>query len=68
MTEHLKDSYEFVSVPEVGDTIHLWFSKIPNNVLEVRPYDGKFTEYYTHIIKVKANTKKGWMETCINVR
>jgi hypothetical protein len=67
MRTHLKDMNFFTRVPEIGDTVLYWFSKEEGNVLDVRPYDGKNPEHFTHIIRLKSKTPRGWMETVINV-
>jgi hypothetical protein len=55
--------------PKVNDKIKTWFSDKPDGlstIMEVRKYDGRYTEYFTYILKVTApRTYRGWMEICI---
>jgi hypothetical protein len=64
---HLKDTSVFKQLPKPGDTVIYWSSKIENNVLETRPYTGRFPQYFTHFLKFKSDTPRGWSETVINV-
>ena len=53
-------------LPAVGDEIRTWFSGRPNGmsrVLAIRPYQGRYSQWYTHVIQASAAaTDRGWME------
>ncbi len=55
--------------PRVGDKIETWFSGEPDGksrVLAVEPYRGRYTEFFTHVVRVTApNTRRGWMEMSV---
>lgn len=50
----------------VGDKIPTWFSGEPDGcstVLAVEPYRGRYTEWFSVVLRVTApRTKRGWME------
>jgi len=54
---------------KIGDKIETWFSGKEDGkstILEIRPYEGKYKQYCTHVLKVTApRTKRGWMEICV---
>lgn len=56
-------------MPKVGDTHPTWFSDREDGlstILEVRPYDGIFKQWFTWVIVVTApRTKKGSMELSV---
>jgi hypothetical protein len=52
--------------PKVGDKIADPWWESDGRILEVRPYDGRYKDYFTWIVKVTAfNTKRGWLEIAI---
>jgi len=55
--------------PKVGDKVKTWFSGEKDGfsrVLEVYPYNGKYKNDFTWVIRATApNTKKGYLEYCI---
>jgi len=55
-----------MTIPNVGDKVLTWFSDESDGkstVLEVIPYTGRYTDMYTHVLKLTApRTSRGWME------
>lgn len=58
---------------KAGDLFPIWFPPFPDSVkvdgyyqapiIEVRPYTGKYPQYFTQIVKIPAwRTNRGWME------
>jgi len=51
---------------KVGDKIETWFSDSPDGqstVLAIEPYRGKYTQDFTHVLRVTApRTRRGWLE------
>jgi hypothetical protein len=51
---------------KVGDKIEFWGSGSPDGlstVLEIRPYTGRYPEYYNCVLKLSAKrVDRGWME------
>lgn len=51
---------------EIGKKIETWFSDSEDGksvILDIKPYTGKYKEYFTLVIKVSApRTKRGYME------
>ena len=37
-------------VPEVGDKIRPYVTHPPQTIMEVRPYTGRYPQYFTHFI------------------
>lgn len=54
--------------PQVGQRIETWFSGEADGrstVLAVRPYTGRYPEFFRYIVRVSApRTRRGWMELC----
>lgn len=50
----------------IGDKVETFFSDAPDGkstVLEVEPYRGRYTQYFTVVLKLTApRTKRGWIE------
>ena len=55
--------------PEIGDKMETWFScneDSMSTVLGIRPYVGKYTQWFSWIVKVTApSTRRGWMEMTV---
>jgi hypothetical protein len=55
-----------MSAPKVGDKVLTWFSDKPDGkstILEVRPYDGCYKQWFKYVVRVSApRTSRGWME------
>lgn len=55
--------------PNVGDYYPTWFSGRYDGrsvVLEVRPYTGRFPQWFTWVVRVTApRTDRQWMELCV---
>lgn len=53
---------------QVGDSVPYWISGMPDGlctVLEIKPYDGLFTQFFNYFIRLSAaNTDRGWAWTC----
>ena len=50
-----------VAAPKVGDQLDMWFQG--GCVVNVRPYTGKYPQFFTLIVSVTAiNTRRGTME------
>jgi len=48
---------------KIGDTFPVWFNEEGATILLIRPYTGKYTKYFTHVLKlVSPRTKRGWQE------
>lgn len=58
-----------VKRPKVGGKMKTWFSDRPDGystILGVRKYDGKYTEFFSWIVKLTApRTSQGWAEMAI---
>lgn len=56
----------------VGDKIETWFSDQEDHmftIIAIEPYRGKYTEYFTHTLKVTApRTKAKWLYICVDKR
>lgn len=59
------------TMPNVGDSIKVVFSGREDGiatVLAVYPYTGRYTEFFTHVMRYTAEkTLSGWMEIAIDV-
>ena len=58
-------------LPQPGDEIRVIFSGTDRGVatvISVRPYTGRFTQLFTHVMRYTAlNTRRGWMEIPLEV-
>ncbi len=52
------------SVPAIGEFICCPWT--PREIIGMRPYTGVYTQWFDLILKVRADTKKGWVETTFN--
>jgi len=60
---------------KVGDLYPVWWSTGVREgeqnmamILEIRPYDGRWQDDFTHILKLKApNTDRGWLEMTVKL-
>jgi hypothetical protein len=48
--------------PKVGSKIPYWFAPEGAEVLKVMPYTGRYKEWFSRILRLKANTHRGWVE------
>lgn len=52
--------------PYVGGKVATWFSDQKDGmstIMKVRPYRGKYTEFFTHVLEVSApRTRAGFLE------
>jgi len=57
---------------KVGDQITTWFSDRwdgKSTVLAIRPYTGKYPQFFTHFLEVTApRTRRRSLEVCYNSR
>ena len=55
---------------QVGDEIETWFSDTPSGksrILDIRPYRGKYPEFFTHMVVVTApRIRAGKLEMAVN--
>lgn len=54
--------------PSVGSRLDHWTNTVERGgeVLEVRPYDGRYQNWFTWIVRVTSpNSRKGWIETVL---
>jgi hypothetical protein len=51
-------------VPKVGDIVPYWFAPKGTRVLAVRPYDGRYPQWFGAIVTLAApRTRQGSIET-----
>lgn len=50
--------------PEVGDWVRAYVTKPPVRVLGVRPYTGRYPEFFTHFIRFWSPITKSEIEGC----
>ncbi len=62
----IPEQAEWKELPSIGQRMETWFSDREDTlsvVLGVRRYTGRYTNLFTHIIRLTApKTKRGWME------
>jgi len=55
---------------QVGDEIETWFSDMPggkSRILGIRPYRGKYPEFFTHTLALTApRTRAGKLDMAVN--
>lgn len=57
-------------LPRVGEVIKTYWSSPQGEqrakVLCVFAYNGRYTQYFTHVIRLTSNTPRGWTEIAWN--
>ena len=58
----------FKELPKRGDSVKMYVTFGPQCVINVRPYDGKYPQFFTHIMKHSSPiTMSGTSEIAIDV-
>lgn len=56
---------------QVGDEYGTWFSGKStgmSTVLKIEPYTGKYPQFFTHVVRLSAETQRGWLEMAVDLR
>lgn len=61
---------------KVGDLYPVWWDTFDERpagdhlalVMEIKPYTGRYTQWFTHILRLAApRTNRGWLEMSVNL-
>jgi len=52
-----------MKIPKVGDTVPYWFAPEGTQVMDVRPYTGRYPQWFSAVVRLAApRTRRGWLE------